>query len=118
MRSRKLKILEDDFTARSDFAECFGAEASREVQCAEIQTSEMRHLRRCVGLRCDVALWAALASIVSKELPLAAGAQVQFPALPCPEPPQGDSERRLTARYIQFYPQGPEAGCLVHYSES
>ena len=40
---RKLKILEDDFAARSDFAECFGAEASREVQCAEIQTSEMRN---------------------------------------------------------------------------
>ena len=53
VRSRKLKIsLEDDFL-RSDFAECFGAEASREVQCAEIQTSEMRKLRRCVGLRCD-----------------------------------------------------------------
>ena len=67
VRSRKLKILEDDFTARSDFAECFGAEASREVQCAEIQTSEMRKLRRCVGLRCDVALWAAPPPITKSE---------------------------------------------------
>lgn len=67
VRSEKLKLLEDEFTARSDFAECFGDAAGREVQCAEIQSSAMRRLRRCVGLRCDVALWAPAPATTSSE---------------------------------------------------
>ena len=54
--ARELKILEDDFTAVG-LRRCW-REASR-GSVRRDSNSEMRKLRRCVGLRCDVALWAA-----------------------------------------------------------